>query len=35
MELVDINNDKNIDYPEFERLGNINKFGKKMVEIFL
>ena len=29
MELADINNDKKIDYPEFERLGNINKFGKK------
>ena len=35
MELADINNDKKIDYPEFERLGNINKFGKKKVEIFL
>lgn len=35
MEFADINNDKKIDYPEFERLVNINKFGKKMVEIFL
>lgn len=29
MEIADINNDKTIDYPEFERLVNINKFGQK------
>lgn len=29
MEVADINNDKKIDYPEFERLVNINKFGKE------
>ena len=30
MEVADINNDKRIDYPEFERLANINKFGKRI-----
>jgi len=29
MEVADMNNDNMIDYPEFERLVNINKFGKQ------
>lgn len=29
MEVADMNNDNMIDYPEFERLVNINKFGKE------
>tara|TARA_B100000795_G_scaffold234063_1_gene193079 strand:+ start:264 stop:1067 length:804 start_codon:yes stop_codon:yes gene_type:complete len=29
MEVADINNDNIIDYPEFERLANINKFGEE------
>ena len=29
MEVADMNNDNMIDYPEFERLANINKFGKQ------
>lgn len=29
MDVADMNNDNMIDYPEFERLANINKFGKQ------